>query len=339
MTEITNTPLNITAKRNKGLGLLKALACFLVVWIHFGPRGADNPLISSITNYTDAFCRFAVPVFFAITGYYIAGSVTKTKKYIIKVSIITFIALVIYGVLHALIHPNIWISLRLGNIIKWIGYLILFNKTSPIGIHLWYLPAALYSIIIIITFFLQYGCGTKILYTAAVVLWCIANILNYTPYSDYCRSFLFIGIPSMTAGVYFRNNENIFQRTHIITLLIVLQSLVFIEVALRSHFGLHETGRDIFFAVIPLALTYIALFKNLRFSAAVFNPFIYIGDKLSANIYLFHIAIFYLLTLFIEFNSVMLILLRPFIVFGTSVLIISSLLYIKSLYNSRLAIA
>ena len=337
MTEITNTRQNKLA-RNKGLGLLKALSCFLVVWIHFGPRGADNPLISSISNYSDAFCRIAVPIFFAITGYYIAGSIDKTKKYVIKVSIITIIALVVYGILYALLHPNIWTYLRAESIIKWIGYFFLFNKTSPIGIHLWYLPAALYSIIII-TICLQYQCGTKILYTSAIALWCIANILNYTPYSDFCRNFLFMGIPSMAAGVYFRYNENIFQKIPILALLIVLQLLVFLEVALRYHLGLNEAGRDIFIAVIPLALTYIAFFKNLKLSSTIFNPFIYIGNKLSANIYLFHIAIFYLLTLFIEFNSMITILLRPFIVFGASVLIIFTLLYMKSLYNSRLAIA
>ena len=74
---------NNTKHRNHSLDFLKFIASFLIVCIHFKVFGQTGNLISVIA-------RFAVPVFFMISGYYaynddenkLKYKVTKIIKYI-----------------------------------------------------------------------------------------------------------------------------------------------------------------------------------------------------------------------------------------------------------------
>ena len=58
-----NLKLNMKKQRNYSLDLLKFISSFLIVCIHFKISGKTGELITIIA-------RFAVPVFFMVSGYY-----------------------------------------------------------------------------------------------------------------------------------------------------------------------------------------------------------------------------------------------------------------------------
>ena len=58
-----NLKLNMKKQRNYSLDLLKFISSFLIVCIHFKISGETGKLITIIG-------RFAVPVFFMVSGYY-----------------------------------------------------------------------------------------------------------------------------------------------------------------------------------------------------------------------------------------------------------------------------
>lgn len=58
--------------RWNSLDCLKGIACIAVVLIHYNISGGNIP--AWIGAYTKALCRFAVPVFLCISGFFFVGS-------------------------------------------------------------------------------------------------------------------------------------------------------------------------------------------------------------------------------------------------------------------------
>lgn len=59
--------------RNKTLDLIKLLSAYAVIFIHFRMPGIPGA-------FADALSRFAVPLFFVISGYYAFGNDNKKLK-------------------------------------------------------------------------------------------------------------------------------------------------------------------------------------------------------------------------------------------------------------------
>ena len=56
----------IQCRRQSGFDIVKALACVAVVLIHYNFKGDVGGVVKSL-------CRFAVPVFFMISGFFLAS--------------------------------------------------------------------------------------------------------------------------------------------------------------------------------------------------------------------------------------------------------------------------
>lgn len=74
-------------ERNEGIYLLKILACFGVVILHF--IGQNSGELNRIIYYATGF---SVPMFFLIHGYFILNRKTNSTKYFSKRQIIPRLA-------------------------------------------------------------------------------------------------------------------------------------------------------------------------------------------------------------------------------------------------------
>ena len=134
-----NQPRIVTRKRNEMLDAGKTFACLAVVLIHCAFPGKIGILFRTLS-------KFAVPFFFAISGYYNKGKVIKKIKHIGKICVSAELFYLIFDWFIGIFESNSIIidsfqygDLTLGTIFR----TIVFNApfTRP---HLWFLYALLY---------------------------------------------------------------------------------------------------------------------------------------------------------------------------------------------------
>nr|WP_294530591.1 acyltransferase [uncultured Blautia sp.] len=192
-------------KRWETLDILKCLCAFGVISIHRGFPGETG-------MYLKIFFRFAVPVFFMITGFFYSDTIRKgkQKKQILKILKIGILANLFYfawdlflvyyrgtgnipGKIQKLLTPEKIRDLFIAN-------------ESPFRSHLWYLGAILYVLILaawLVKKEKQYWmllltpvllAGDLIFGKYSLLLW--KQEINYI----YVRNYLFVGIPYFAIG-------------------------------------------------------------------------------------------------------------------------------------------
>ena len=188
------------------IDILKCLAAIAVVEIHkpLEIQGGDEFLI---------LCRFAVPVFFMITGFFYPETVAKKRelKQFGKIFTITIGANLLYLLWEILLavekRENIKEALLARFEERVPEDFILWNF-SPLSPHLWYLQALLY--VLVIAFIVEHLGLRKLAYLAIPVL--LAGSLIKGSYSlffvgkedchiYYARNFLYCGLPFFLAGL------------------------------------------------------------------------------------------------------------------------------------------
>ncbi|MFE1244246.1 acyltransferase [Fictibacillus sp. NPDC058756] len=201
-------------ERIYSIDFIKFFAIFAVVVIHIFP-------LDGFTGYfiIDNIARFAVPFFFAASGYFFAQKMIQKhtsffhlKSYVIKLMKIYFVWLIfyaIYDVLLILLKGN---DIQ-GNLIKYFDKFTLLNLfyygKGTSGYQLWFLTALIWSTIIVYIF---------IRYKKINVLFVLSLILNligllgqaYTMFLDLpvstTRDALFFGLFYTALGVVFAVN-------------------------------------------------------------------------------------------------------------------------------------
>ena len=304
----------VGVSRASSLDVLKCLAAFCVVWIHFG-----SGWLSPIT-------RCAVPIFFVITGYYYPMMVESGKfwKHIKKLLMMVLCSAALYGAytLQDQVRNDTlgeWISetFRLRNIARF----LVFNTDMMSG-HLWFFWAVLYGLII---FYLADKWRlTKWLRYAIPLLLLVHFIRNYTPFPLYCaRNFLFMGLPCMMVGrcirehkdkpLRFLSNERYFWIYTFGSLLLVCGEILLLRVVCSDN-GV----RDMYIFTLPVFLPYFywalqhPCFGEGSWLSAV-------GRKYSAYIYIFHMLVGSILSDIVELDTPLFTkFIYPFLVFGVS---------------------
>ena len=180
---------------NYSVSFLRGVGCIGVILIHFRFPGYLGGICSSLAE-------FAVPFFFMTAGYYACHEdggkeEQKLKKRIRNTFRITCISVLIYLCYRVLIVRQPWEVISLMQILLW-------NNLDCIhGLHLWFLPALLYSYLFV------YGlCKTGLLkwaYRLVPVLFCVRLAVIMDPRNDWhmAQNFLFCGIPYMMLGHWF----------------------------------------------------------------------------------------------------------------------------------------
>lgn len=194
------------------IDILKCLAAIAVVEIHkpLEIQGGGEFLI---------LCRFAVPVFFMITGFFYPETVAKKRelKQFGKIFTITIGANLFYLLWEILLavekRENIKEALLARFEERVPEDFILWNF-SPLSPHLWYLQALLY--VLVIAFIVEHLGLRKLAYLAIPVL--LAGSLIKGSYSllfvgkedchiYYARNFLYCGLPFFWLGCWFGSRK------------------------------------------------------------------------------------------------------------------------------------
>ena len=194
------------------IDILKCLAAIAVIEIHkpLEIQGGDEFLI---------LCRFAVPVFFMITGFFYPETVAKKRelKQFGKIFTITIGANLLYLLWEILLaverRENIKEALLARFEERVPEDFILWNF-SPLSPHLWYLQALLY--VLVIAFIVEHLGLRKLAYLAIPVL--LAGSLIKGSYSllfvgkedchiYYARNFLYCGLPFFWLGCWFGSRK------------------------------------------------------------------------------------------------------------------------------------
>ncbi|WP_407984390.1 acyltransferase [Priestia abyssalis] len=157
-------------ERNHSIDFFKFFALFFVVCIHTGPfRNVHTELFNGdiISSMINIFARFAVPYFFAVSGYLFGqklissrNQISYFKRYLTKLWKLYIVWLIFYLLYN--ISLKVFQSYKQGLNIKHviIEYLhttitlrkLYYGIDSSSSFHLWYLLALIWSIIILFIF-------------------------------------------------------------------------------------------------------------------------------------------------------------------------------------------
>lgn len=205
--------LTKTQNRNTTLDLLKLIAAFCVVFIHYKFFGKLGVVV-------DALGRVAVPLFFITSGYYSLGNtVEKLKAKAIRLIKMFIVATLIYHTATVAVYlvqgefAEIYTYLAQALSIKQIIKFLCFNNTVS-STHLWFLLALAYAYVVHI-FATKLKLSNKVLTAYAVtalslhlILGNCLELFDITVPHIYLRNFALMGYPFFILGLVIREHEH-----------------------------------------------------------------------------------------------------------------------------------
>ncbi len=180
--------------RNNAIDILKLICAFLVILIH-----ASYPYKDAVLPITDV----AVPLFFCISGFFIYGSGCNTKR-ISRIATIFALSFALYFVKTELYHLIVMKQVYFLSVKDWINLLV-FNDVA-FSIHLWYLPAYLYSLLVV--YAIDRYKKWNLSFYFIIPLLIVGTIIKMNvpePQIQYHRNFLFLGLPYVLSGALVRS--------------------------------------------------------------------------------------------------------------------------------------
>ena len=292
----------------QNLNILKYISSILIIVLHLRPfLNFSNELDLAFNNIITRIC---VPIFFIITGYFVAKKEKENKNYIkkyIKKTIPLYFA-----------WSLLYIPVIIGTIIQYLPiineYISKINITLPLLIilsiillpiivlialcytgvyyHLWYFPAIIFSLIVlkkwkqkfnikyllIISFILLLFGATETYY--GVLPLSIKRILSYY-YNIFftTRNFLFFGLFYVVLGYYVGTKEKAYSKYCFLKLIVSFFLLTFEAILL------HDTDRlnsNILLSCIPLTYylfissIYITNSMKLDFQFGTYSKYYYL---------------------------------------------------------------
>lgn len=280
-------------KRINSIDILRLIAAFAVVCIHTSYFAKE---------YVLPVMRFAVPIFFAVSGYFYCSSVASKKKSQIKhilflaVSSVLFYFCVqlIMAVLSGGTNSFFAQTFTLDNLWRFAFFNYIPDK---LGDHLWFLFALLYCMIfdLLISRVKINLTVLKIL----IALFLTVNIiigsyskalLGIWPPMEIARSFIFTGLPFFYIGKLIKQAPKIsVPNFALIILTFVFAVTSILEYVLLSSIGA-SASKDMYISTVFLAITIFCLvIKN-----PLYNPqkalarICEYGQKYSLMIYIIH---------------------------------------------------
>lgn len=205
--------------RNKSLDAVKAIAACLVVCIHVSFPGQAGQIVK-------VFARCAVPFFFMVSGYfcYYENGNAAVK---IPLKIIHILKLLIVSVLFYFIWEYLMEIFFERDAVSWIKGLadidhvrefVIYNSTSPVRAHLWFLPALIYCYVL--DFFIEKCKLKKVAYCCVpalmlVLLWRaeFCRFFGGFYHTMEYRNFLFTGMSFYLTGQMLHKNQDKIEQT------------------------------------------------------------------------------------------------------------------------------
>lgn len=273
--------------RNQWLNVLKGIGCMGVVFIHILFPGKTGEIVSKL-------CQFAVPVFFMIAGYYAVGC----SENVIKRRLLKILKIFLYGYFWFFVY-NIIFQLKEGTLAAWLTANYTYRKmikyvvfcTIDFAMPLWYLIAMMetYLFWFLIVKYKKEEKILKIMHLvfgiqAILTTICVTN--NY-PWSRQVN-FIASALPWFLFGYYSNSvgKKKVEQIRGPILLIttIIGGVMAIIPLVFEVNFICSCVG-------IILYATSLFVIAIKHPDKTGFKPIAYIGDKLSLNIYIFHVLI------------------------------------------------
>ena len=264
------------SKRSTSIDSLKCICALLVVFIH-----CHYPYKQYVIPITDV----AVPLFFVCSGYFIYCN-GSSKKRLLRILYIICWSFTLYFLKTELFHifsqKELFI-LSLTDIVN----LVCFNNVV-FSIHLWYLAAYLYVLIII--YYIDNHLFWKFSFYSIIPLLIIGIFIkqhvNKTCPEEiyYYRNFLFVGLPYVLIGAYIRHLPHLRKNKNMaVTLTIIILILIICRYYTHNNVILNDC--NLFLLVISLFLLTLTLDTGKDCSLS------YLGQYYSLYIYIFHLVI------------------------------------------------
>lgn len=323
------------SKRINSIDALRIIAAFFIICIHASYFGKE---------YVCYFAKCAVPVFFMISGYFFIGSKKESQLRSIKK---IFMLVVLTNILFIFFKYGFSVFKHTTDefFTKSFSLDALFNffvlNESPFGLHLWFLSALLYCMII--AFFLsKIKMNKKILIPVICLLLlgdlCLGKysvvVFGRTFSPLYARNFLFLGLPNFYIGSLFKEVSP--DRIKIGNpALVGLIALFTATTAAEKYIlaALDMSGvREHYISTTLLSLAVFALaVKNADYDKKGVVSFLANwGRKYSLFIYVFHILVYFVLKVMrssIGIVNTICNYTEPFIIFAISLL--AAVIYYK----------
>lgn len=288
-----------TTQRNQSIEICKLIASLFIIFLH-------SPLPGSLGNIMDCFSRFAVPFFFAVSGYFNFNTDAKTVfrriKHIVKLSLYAFLFYLLWYSVRSISYggtiPVLFNSIF--TIDKLLNWLIL--NLHPLSDHLWYLSAILYCYFIfwIYTYFFRKRTSNTSLYLLGFALLSgmllldgpISTYIMYIPHYIY-RNAWFMGLSAFILGIFLCE-----YRTRIINLLhLTNRKLVFLIIfgsllsLLQNRIvGMAEISLGAIITASALIL-FCLMNPEIPISASIVKQFISRSGTYSTTVYIIHLAV------------------------------------------------
>ena len=291
-------------KRLKSFDCLKGLACIGVVFIHFNFEG-------NLGLAVKAFCRFSVPVFFCISGFFLLlngtiedGKIVNKIRHIFKITVGAGVFYCMFTVIINSLQSNDWRAkefaisrLTADRIVKF------FITNDPfLYSHLWFLMALIYCYVFVLLFFEgnRRLSWIKVMAPLLLIFYTVlqefGDVLGITrsvwiPGTEnrvyFYNLFVFRALPAILFGMLMNKYRSDIEKIKISK--VVLAALVVLGggIAVFERFAVGETQ---FFlgSYLMVASLFVLAIKVPDWKIEGLE---YLGRELSLYIYILHIAV------------------------------------------------
>lgn len=285
--------------RNQSMECFKIVASILVVFLHVPFPGKLGSFIMSVAG------NFAVPVFFAITGYFNYGAdrttLTRRLKHLLRLYLLAIVVNIVYGVITTELSGGssvAWLRSFWPEPEEWMLWITLHQ--DPRNGQLWYLTASCVCYLILrmyVTFFQGKTVDYRPLYLVSVVLSVLYLILMSFPYAvgiEFSYRMLtngyFVGLPMFTLGIFFHQYQEIIRKNFRLNAWKLLLLIVLGQLYLWAQ-GLNCLPFGIYLKTIGLSLLLI-YYPTVSRKSGSFEKIIEKFGAWSTYIYIFHILVF-----------------------------------------------
>lgn len=303
------------------LDILKYISAILIMILHLRPfLNFSDQLDLAFNNIITRIC---VPIFFIITGYFVAKKEKDNQNYVkdyIKKTIplylmwsLLYVPIIIATIIQYLPTINDYlISLNISFPLLLFLLILLFPIIILIALvytgtyyHLWYFPAIILSLLVLRKWKKRFGIKSLLFISFLLLLFgatetyygilplSIKELLSYY-YNIFftTRNFLFFGLFYVVIGYYMGTKENIYSKYCFSKLIISIFFLVFEAILLHD---VDRLNSNILISCVPL--TYYLFVSTIYITNNLKTNFQF--GKLSKYYYLIHpMTIFIISTLF-----------------------------------------
>lgn len=277
-------------QRNDTLEIIKLFASYMVVLIHFFFR-------DGLGGFMDALARFAVPLFFIISGFYSYKiSLNKIKSRIKNIAVLTLFATLVYTAFNvAALFASNNVSMISTYFEKYLDpkalvHLFVFN--IPLSSeHLWFLFALIY---VYIVFYITtkykisdtWVLGTSVLFLLAHILAGeVALAIGIDFPAFIVRNFLFMGIPFFGFGLIAKKyEEKLLKAPNFIIWAMLLLGV------LETYFSRKGIGKnELYIGSVLICFSIIVFF--IKYSDVKYPRIIIEISKCNTYIYILHLLV------------------------------------------------